>query len=287
MGSHHKTHDLPEGLHVIAYGAMVDVSRELVAYVASLLAARRRARGTRRRSRALSCGKQALFALVWFRKREDLTVLAAGFGISRATGYRYRDEAVAVLAVEAPELSDALRRAQQEGCSHVILDGKIVDTDRCGEKTISRKGEVIDVWYSGKRHDFGGNIQAVMRPDGLPIWVGTRPDMRAGARPRRTVRRSRPRPAHPGRPRLQRRRHWDPCPVQAAHRRAPARRGQTHLHQVAPRDAGPRRTRLRPAGGPLARPAAHHRQSQPHRRYRESPPRAHPFRARISTSGSG
>jgi hypothetical protein len=157
---------------VIAYGATLDVSRELVAYVASLLAARRRARGTRRRSRALSCGKQALFALVWFRKREDLTVLAAGFGISRATAYRYRDEAVAVLAVEAPELSDALRRAQQEGCSHVILDGKIVNTDRCREKTISRKGKAIDVWYSGKRHDFGGNIQAVMRPDGLPIWVG-------------------------------------------------------------------------------------------------------------------
>ena len=157
---------------MIAYGAMLDVSRELVGYVASLLAAHRRARGTRRRSRALSCGKQALFALVWFRKREDLTVLAAGFGISRATGYRYRDEAVAVLAVEAPELCDALRRAQQEGCSHVILDGKIVDTDRCRDKTISRKGEVIDVWYSGKRHDFGGNIQAVMRPDGLPIWVG-------------------------------------------------------------------------------------------------------------------
>lgn len=67
----------------------------------SLLAARRRARGTRRRSRVLSCGKQALFALVWFRKREDLTMLATGFGISRATGYRYRDEAVAVLPVEA------------------------------------------------------------------------------------------------------------------------------------------------------------------------------------------
>jgi hypothetical protein len=157
---------------VIAYRATLDVSRELVAYVASLLAAHRRARGTRRRSRALGCGKQALFALVWFRKREDITALAAGFGISRATGYRYRDEAVAVLAAQAPELTEALRRAQQEGCSHVILDGKIVDTDRCHAKTISRKGEVIDVWYSGKRHDFGGNIQAVMRPDGLPIWVG-------------------------------------------------------------------------------------------------------------------
>jgi hypothetical protein len=171
MSSHHKTL-VAKGLHVIAYRATLDVSRELVAYVASLLAAHRRALGTRRRSRALSCGKQAMFALVWFRKREDITVLAAGFGISRATGYRYRDEAVAVLAAQAPELSEALQRAQDEGCSHVILDGKIVDTDRCREKTISRKGEVIDVWYSGKRHDFGGNVQAVMRPDGLPIWVG-------------------------------------------------------------------------------------------------------------------
>jgi hypothetical protein len=157
---------------VIAYRATLDVSRELVAYVASLLATHRRVRGTRRRSRALSCGKQALFALIWLRKREDLTALAAGFGISRATGYRYRDEAVAVLAAHAPELPEALQRARDEGCSHVILDGKIVDIDRCREKTISRKGEPIDVWYSGKRHDFGGNIQAVMPPDGLPIWVG-------------------------------------------------------------------------------------------------------------------
>jgi hypothetical protein len=156
---------------VIAYRATLDVSRELVTHVASLLAAERRVRRTRRGSRALSCGRQALFVLVWFRKREDLTVLAGGFGISRATGYRYRDEAAAVLAAKAPDLTDALQRAHDEGYSHVILDGKIVDTDRYREKTISRKGEVIDVWYSGKRHDFGGNIQAVMRPDGLPIWV--------------------------------------------------------------------------------------------------------------------
>ena len=30
---------------------------------------------------------------------------------------------------------------------------------------------MIDAWYAGKTHDFGGNIQAVMRPDGLPVWV--------------------------------------------------------------------------------------------------------------------
>jgi hypothetical protein len=79
---------------------------------------------------------------------------------------------VAVLAGEAPELTDALDRVQAEGWSHVILDGKIVDTDRCRAKTTSGKGEQIDLWYSGKRHDFGGNIQAVMRPDGFPVWVG-------------------------------------------------------------------------------------------------------------------
>jgi hypothetical protein len=157
---------------VIAYRAMLDVPRELVWYVSRLLAAQRRVRGTRRRARALTCFRQAMFALVWFRKREDLTALGAGFGISRATAYRYRDEAVDVLAGQAPELTEALDRVQAEGWSHVILDGKIVDTDRCRAKTVSRKGVQIDLWYSGKRHDFGGNIQAVMRPDGFPVWIG-------------------------------------------------------------------------------------------------------------------
>jgi hypothetical protein len=150
---------------------MLDVPRELVTYVSRLLAAERRARGTRKKTRALTCWRQALFALVWFRKREDLTVLGAGFGISRATAYRYRDEVVAVLATQAPDLAQALERVREEGWAYVVLDGKIVDTDRLRVKTLSRKGETIDLWYSGKRHDFGGNIQAVMRPDGLPVWV--------------------------------------------------------------------------------------------------------------------
>lgn len=134
---------------MIAYRAMADVPRELVAYVSGLLHAERRRRRTRKKARALTCFRQALFALVWFRKREDLTVLAAGFGISRATGYRYRDEAVAVLAAQAPELAEALDRVREEGWAFVILDGKVVDSDRVAAKTISRKGELIDLWYSG------------------------------------------------------------------------------------------------------------------------------------------
>ena len=75
-----------------------------------LLRRERRRRGTRRNSRALSCGKQALLGLVWYRKNEEMTTLAAGFGVSRATGYRYRDEVIAVLAAEAPDLHEALQQ---------------------------------------------------------------------------------------------------------------------------------------------------------------------------------
>ena len=53
----------------------------------------------------------------------------------------------------------------------MILDGKIIPCDRCKEAAISVKGEVIDLWYSGKAHTHGGNIQAVTAPGGFPLWV--------------------------------------------------------------------------------------------------------------------
>ena len=70
-------------------------------------------------------------------------------------------------------LQDALERALAEGTPYLILDGKVVDTDRCREKTVSRKGKTIDLWYAGKTHDFGGNIQALFYPWGIPA-VGFR-----------------------------------------------------------------------------------------------------------------
>ncbi|WP_239676304.1 transposase family protein [Natronosporangium hydrolyticum] len=121
---------------MIAYPAVLDVPRELVHHLARLLTAERRTCGTRRRTRALTCFRQALLVLVWYRKREDLTLLAAGFGISRATAYRYRDEATTVLADGAPDLHQALRRVADQGWSHIILDGKILRTDRLAETTL-------------------------------------------------------------------------------------------------------------------------------------------------------
>ena len=53
----------------------------------------------------------------------------------------------------------------------MILDGTVIPCDRCKEPALSIKGEVIDLWYSGKAHSHGGNIQAVLAPGGFPLWV--------------------------------------------------------------------------------------------------------------------
>ena len=120
---------------------MLDVPRELAFYVSGLLRAERVRRGTRRRTRRLTCFKQAVFVLAWFRDRPDVARLGAGFGLARATAYRYRDEGIAVLAAQAPDLREALDRADAEGLSHPVLDGKVIDIDRVTEPKLSRKGE--------------------------------------------------------------------------------------------------------------------------------------------------
>jgi DDE superfamily endonuclease len=156
---------------VVSYRCMLDVPRDLILFVSGLLAARRREIGTRKGTRRLGCYRQAVSGLAWFRDKGSISRLGAGSGLSQATAYRYIDEVIEVLAARAPGLREALERALAEGTPYVILDGKIVDSDRCHEKTLSRKGKEIDVWYSGKKRDFGGNVQAVFYPDGRPMWV--------------------------------------------------------------------------------------------------------------------
>lgn len=156
---------------MIAYSATLDVPRELVLFVAGLLRAERRRRGTRAGTRALTCFWQAVLVLRWFRDRTDAARLGRDHGVSRATAYRYLDEGIAVLAARAPDLHEALEQATADGLPYVILDGKLMEADRCTEKTVSVKGKLIDLWYSGKAQRHGGNIQAVFAPDGFPLWV--------------------------------------------------------------------------------------------------------------------
>jgi hypothetical protein len=75
------------------------------------------------------------------------------------------------VSAEAPGLEEALKRTVREGTPYVILDGKIVSANRCHVKTASRMGREIDLWYSVKKKDFGGNIQGLFYPDSLPMRV--------------------------------------------------------------------------------------------------------------------
>ncbi|ROO88261.1 DDE superfamily endonuclease [Actinocorallia herbida] len=150
---------------------MLDVSRDLVLQVARLLGAERRRRGTPKGSRALTPFWQAVGVLRWFRGEMDIPGLGRDHGISRATGYRYVDEGIDVLADQAPDLHDALDRARADGHAYLIMDGTLMSADRCAEQTLSVKGELIDLWYSGKAHHHAGNIQALSSPGGLPLWV--------------------------------------------------------------------------------------------------------------------
>jgi DDE superfamily endonuclease len=155
---------------LITYRVRLDVPRELALFVSRLLARHRKAIGTRKNTRRLGCYRQALLVLGWYRDKPDIPRLGAGFGLSQATSYRYVAEGTTVISAQAPGLEEALERAVAEGTPYVILDGKIVASDRCRAKTVSRKGREIDLGYSGKK-DFGGNIQGLFYPGGLPMWV--------------------------------------------------------------------------------------------------------------------
>ena len=60
---------------MIAYPAILDVPRELVLELAKLLRAERRARGTRKGTRLLTCFRQALLVLVWMRTKGEVEVI--------------------------------------------------------------------------------------------------------------------------------------------------------------------------------------------------------------------
>ncbi|TWP42234.1 transposase family protein, partial [Lentzea tibetensis] len=127
------------------------------------------------------------------------------------------------------------------------------------------KGKQIDLWYSGKAHEHGGNIQALPAPNGFPSRVG---DVEPGSVHDLTA-------AHEHvlvRPVLGRLQllptladsgyhgRVSACSRRSSsHRRPGPRRRQPHLQRPAARPAMLRRTRLRDADRTLARPATSRR----------------------------
>lgn len=136
---------------MITYRATLDVPRELVWFVARLLLAERRRRGTPEGSRALTCFWQAVLGLRWSRDRTMPDALARDHGISRATAYRYLEEIIAVLADEAPELHEALERAEDAGFSHVILDGRLSPATGARSRLSASKARSSTCGTPGKR----------------------------------------------------------------------------------------------------------------------------------------
>jgi hypothetical protein len=86
--------------------------------------------------------------------------LAAGFGISHSTTWRYVREAVDLLADLADDLRAAGERAALLAC--VILDGTLVPIDRVADQK---------PYFSGKHRRHGVNVQVLADPAGRLVWA--------------------------------------------------------------------------------------------------------------------
>ena len=151
----------------MSHRASLDVSATVLKAVTGWIARRRRRPGSRPGQRAGTVHTQVALLLRWLRHRLDLRTLAADAQLSIATAYRYLHEALDVVAAHAPDLSDVLARARRGGQPFVCLDGTLVPTDRVAAR--AERGHHL--WYSGKHHAFGGNVQVIFDPTGFPLWV--------------------------------------------------------------------------------------------------------------------
>lgn len=152
----------------VAYTALLTVREETVLFVSALLHAERQRRGTRAGTRKLSCFTQAVLVIRWFLDGTRVSQLAADNAIGRSTAYTYLHEGIDLLAGRAPSLQSALLAAKMAGHPHVIIDGTLIETDR-----VSAAGPTpgVDLFWSGKHHNHGGNIQVITAPDGWPLWT--------------------------------------------------------------------------------------------------------------------
>jgi hypothetical protein len=152
----------------VTYTATLSVREQTVLFLSGLLHAERLRRGTRTGRRALGCFKQAVLVIRWFLDGTRVTQLATDNAISRSTTYDYLHEGISVLAARAPSLESALLAAKMAGYAHINIDGTVIQTDRCRTPGPTPG---VDLWWSAKCDNHGGNIQVITAPDGWPLWT--------------------------------------------------------------------------------------------------------------------
>ena len=160
---------------MLSYPSGMTVSNRALIMLADLLRAHRAKLQTR--WRRLDAGQQALLTVAHLRKGETYADLACGFGVGTSRVYRYRREALQLLAAMTPTLAEAI--AVAAGKAYVILDGTLLRIDRVG-----MTGGRDRPYYSGKHKVHGLNVQVLADPVGRLIWIsptlpGARHDMGA------------------------------------------------------------------------------------------------------------
>ena len=152
----------------VTYTATLPVRDQTVFFLTALLYQHRRNLGTRTGSRSLTPYKQAVLILRWMLDGTRIKQLATDNGIGKSTAYDYLHEGIDALAARAPSLKSALLAAKMAGYDYVLLDGTLIETDR-----VAAPGPTlgVDLWWSKKHKNHGGNIQVLTAPDGWPLWT--------------------------------------------------------------------------------------------------------------------
>jgi DDE superfamily endonuclease len=156
---------------VPSYRVTLDVPRELILFVSALLAARRRSIGTRKRPVSWAAAVRRCSGWPGSATRRTS---AARRGVRPVPGHRLplprRGHRRAGGA--GPGTAGGIGACRGRG--NAVRDPRRQDHRRRPlptRKPSAARARSSTCWYSGKKRDFGGNVQALFHPNGRPMWV--------------------------------------------------------------------------------------------------------------------